>query len=116
MKNHLSVTSTIAPMANHPRRSWRKQWTVDLAARQARHESGAVVQFEPWNSCELVPPNARASDPIIPRSTLLNRAETIRTLTAQHGAAAAAQMIERLQRDAGDVYHRATHAQHPQTS
>lgn len=89
-------------MANHPRRNWRKQWTVDLEARQARHElTGAVVQF------------GTSPDPsgrVPPASTLLNRLEVARNLDQQHGQAAAVQMLARLVRDAADVYHRATHA------
>ena len=106
MKNHLSVTSTMAPMANHPRRSWRKQWTVDLAARQARHEpTGAVVQFGDHDPSGLVD---RSPDPAGDQlSTIVNRLELAQKLTQAHGQAAAAQMLRRLQADALDVYQRA---------
>lgn len=97
-------------MANHPRRNWRKQWTVDLAARQARHEpTGAVVQFGTNSdpSGGLVPHVADPAGRSPPASTLLNRLELVRALVQQHGEAAAAQMVQRLQRDAVDVYQRA---------
>lgn len=32
-------------MANHPNRNWRRKWTVDLDAKEARHECGLVVRF-----------------------------------------------------------------------
>lgn len=86
-----------ADMANHPRRNWRKQWTVDLDAGTARHESGITARFP---------------DPANPDRASLDDAETLRaSLAAQHGAAAGAQVLARTLRDAVDVYTRAlTHA------
>lgn len=96
-------------MANHPRRNWRKQWTVDLEARVARHETtGAVFEFgataDP--SGGLVPSTLDPAGLLPPSSTLRNRFEVVRELTTKHGAAAAAQMVQSLQRDAIDVYQR----------
>ena len=94
----MRVTSTMAPMANHPRRNWRKQWTVDLAARLARHEpTGTVIHFG-----ELDP----GPSP-----------QVVRTLVQQHGAAAAVQMVQRLVREATEVYQRAkSNRGHQETS
>jgi hypothetical protein len=76
-------------MANHPRRSWRRRWTLDLLARpaEARHDSGAVVLL-----------------PITGAPEFLDRAQTILTLTQQHGAAAAEQIAARLLREAGELF------------
>ncbi len=32
-------------LVNHPNRNWRRRWTVDVPAREARHENGLVVRF-----------------------------------------------------------------------
>lgn len=84
----------ISRMANHPRRNWRKQWTVDLQAKpsQATHASGAVVLL-----------------PVTGPPSFLDRAETIRALTVQHGAAAAEQVARRLLREAEQLIHHANH-------
>lgn len=33
-------------MTNHPNRSWRSRWTVDLVQRTASHKSGIAIQFD----------------------------------------------------------------------
>lgn len=33
-------------MANHPNRNWRRRWSVDLDANEARHTSGLTVRFQ----------------------------------------------------------------------
>jgi len=62
-------------MTNHPNRNWRKRWTVDLEAREARHIDGWVFRFDraaddprAWDGkCIHFPPDAEVDSSRISR-------------------------------------------------
>ena len=74
-------------MTTHPNRGWRSRWTVDRARSEARHgPSGLVVRFRG------------------PDGTAVNGPEVGAALIDRHGQPAAARMLARLMREAGDVF------------
>lgn len=81
-------------MTSHPNRGWRSRWTVDTVRREARHgPTGLVVRF------------ARAADdPAALDGEAVNDSEIAEALAERHGLHAAARMLARLLREAGDVY------------
>jgi hypothetical protein len=89
-------------MANHPRRNWRRRWTVDLVALQARHDSGAVVRFEHGQDSVSGAPGDPSG--LAPRHAVIDRPALLERLTREHGQAAAVQMLQRIEREAVDVY------------
>lgn len=77
-------------MANHPRRNWRRRWSVDLDRLTATHDTGAVFHF-PFG-----------------RAVLRDPLDLSARLAAEHGAAAGAQVLARLEREAVDVFNAAS--------
>lgn len=80
-------------MTSHPNRGWRSRWTVDRAKQEARHgPSGLVVRFY------------RAPDVPARDGAALNGQEVVAALIERHGQQAAARMLARLMREAGDIF------------
>ena len=78
-------------MTSHPHRGWRSRWSVDLAAKEARHgPTGLVVRFvrrgEGWDG------HGENLDEVF--------AVLKRTTPAEHLAST----LARLLREAGDVF------------
>lgn len=80
-------------MTNHPNRGWRGRWTVDAGEREARHgPSGLVVRFQRRGAAW----DGHVDDRLAK--------EISEAFIERHGAAAAALMIARLMREAGEVF------------
>jgi hypothetical protein len=82
--------------------NWHKRWTVDAAAREARHESGLVVAF----NCE---PHAGDA----PRGAARNADQVEGELARTHGPHNAPAMLRRLIAEASQAYaYPMPHARH----
>lgn len=73
---------------------WQTRWLVDLAAAQATHDSGLVVEFKPAHGPPEVEFDGRP----------LNTDQVLPALMEKHGQHNVGPMLARLLREAGDIY------------
>nr|WP_319566298.1 hypothetical protein [uncultured Rhodoferax sp.] len=70
--------------------AFHKRWTVDMEARTALHESGLLVEFTPKTGAGFV--------------KVSTEQPALDYLSAKNGRGNAGVMLERLKREASDVY------------
>ncbi|MCV2349297.1 hypothetical protein [Paucibacter sp. Y2R2-4] len=80
---------------------WQKRWRVDLAARQAVHESGLIVEY-----------TQDPADPAAWDGELLPDPAVHAALIAKHGPHNIGPMMARLMREAGQIYKEALNDRH----
>ena len=73
---------------------WQTRWTIDVAAREARHECGLVVRFS------AIP----AGGSCVAHSAQALNAEPVRAALAEKHGHNATAMIERMLREALELY------------